>query len=60
MAPEVLRKESYEGEKVDMFSLGVIIFTLVTASAPFVEARANDIRYKYLHHGRPDLFWNIV
>jgi len=38
MAPEILHLRYYIGEKVDIFSLGVVLFNLVTGSRPFHEA----------------------
>jgi len=40
VAPEIyaINENGYNGEKVDMFSFGVILFILVTGVAPFGEA----------------------
>jgi len=34
MAPEIIMKESYN-EKVDVFSLGIILYILATGDFPF-------------------------
>ena len=34
-APEMLRGEKYAGEKVDVWSLGIILFSLLTGELPF-------------------------
>lgn len=35
MAPEILEGKPYSGVAADIFALGVILFGMVTASAPF-------------------------
>ena len=35
MAPEVLERRAYDGKSVDLYALGVILFTLVTVKLPF-------------------------
>ena len=45
-APEVLEKRGYRGERVDIFSMGVILFTMVTGVMPyFDEATVEDPLY---------------
>ena len=34
MAPEIIKRESYD-EKVDVFSLGIILYILATGDFPF-------------------------
>lgn len=57
MAPEMLTNQFYSGEKVDMFALGTLLFMMVTGSAPFIEARPKDIRYKYIYRRKYAEFW---
>lgn len=39
MAPEIIKRNiSYDGMKADIFSLGVVMFTIVFGCFPFTEA----------------------
>lgn len=42
-----------------MFSLGVILFTMLTASRPFGAATPQDERYKTIANTRASMFWKI-
>jgi serine/threonine protein kinase len=35
IAPEIIRAEPYDGSKVDVFSIGVLLYLLVTGAEPF-------------------------
>ena len=35
MAPEILEGRPYSGVAVDIFALGVVLFSMVTGAAPF-------------------------
>ncbi|CAI4052793.1 hypothetical protein N7582_005562 [Saccharomyces uvarum] len=35
MAPELIERRTYDGFKIDIWSLGVILYTLITGSLPF-------------------------
>lgn len=35
MAPELVMKQAYSGEKVDIFAMGVILFIMVAGHPPF-------------------------
>ena len=61
MAPELYTKENfiqYDGEKVDIFSLGVILFNLRTCKWEFVRALSNDPLYKYIKKGKISEYWS--
>ena len=46
MAPEILQGRTYQGDKVDIFAIGVILFMVVTGHAPFeTEASQLDLYY---------------
>lgn len=45
MAPEIYAKITYDGRKVDVFALGVILSVLVKGTMPFRSAQYNDPYY---------------
>ena len=56
-APEILNKEEYDGEKVDVFSSGVVLFAFVSGKYPFTEASNHDRKYRLLMEHRHDEYW---
>ncbi|XP_028622516.1 putative sperm motility kinase W [Grammomys surdaster] len=42
-APEILARKPYDGLAVDMWSLGIVLYVLVTGHFPYVEATAEDM-----------------
>lgn len=52
MAPEIRQEKVYDGRKVDIFSLGVIMFILATGKFPFVESKLDDLHYHLLISGK--------
>ena len=42
MAPEISRNLPYDGKKVDIFSAGVLFFTMKAGVIPFIEAKRYD------------------
>jgi serine/threonine protein kinase len=64
MAPEVLAASddgaAYDGFKSDIFSMGVILFVMVTLTPPFNKvADKTDLFYAHIMHGRHDMFWDL-
>lgn len=67
IAPEILLINEYDncreelnGEAIDVFSLGVIAFVLVTREFPFENANDKDECYKYIYNNEWDKFWECV
>lgn len=48
MAPEIKLKIPYDGKKVDIFSVGVIMFIIVHGIFPFQEAKKDEYFYRLL------------
>ena len=46
--PELLQKQPYEGDKVDVFTCGGILFRMVCGSNPFESAEPDDYLYKMI------------
>ena len=55
--PEMLLKQDYKGRDVDIFSLGVNLFLLMTRMPPWRYAVRNDPYYKYILADQIDMFW---
>ncbi|EGR28785.1 protein kinase domain protein [Ichthyophthirius multifiliis] len=60
-APEIIHKIPYNGFKVDIFALGVILFCMVSGFPPYYQKAAiNDPYYKYFAENEKDLYWNVI
>ena len=57
MAPQIHEGRAYRGSEVDLFAVGVIIFTLYAGHPPFDIAKQDDAFYKWLHYGQAREFW---
>ena len=58
IAPQKFINVFYNGDKADIFSLGVILFNLVTHLLPFSQARNNDPNYRHIINGDLGQYWN--
>jgi len=65
MPPEIIEYKNskdcppYNGQKADIFSLGVIIFCMYLGTPPFKVALKRDPRYKQFVENKL-VFWNII
>lgn len=48
MAPEMQLNIPYKGSEVDVFSLGVVLFSLIAGIFPFKIAHITDSKYKLI------------
>ncbi len=58
-APEILKQQPYGGTAVDVFSIGVVLFVMLTGRYPFKWAHEQDESYKPLSEGKYEKFWTI-
>ena len=66
MAPEIIMKKEYDGQKADMWSLGILLYKLFCADFPFKGKDEKDL-YRHIIKGRykikeyvPDLIKIII
>ena len=60
MAPEIALGHKYTGYKADVFSAGVILFTLVRGIFPFMGSNENDQFYVHLLNKDYGAYWQAV
>jgi serine/threonine protein kinase len=60
MSPEIIRNEPYSGIKCDIFSLGVILFSLMFQKFGFLEASRNDPFYNLIRKKKYDEYWFYI
>ena len=62
VSPEVLiaATKGYDGIKNDIFSLGIILFSLIFGFLPFKNATFTDFRYKFIIKEQYDEFWKSL
>lgn len=65
--PEIINDEPYDITKADIFSLGVLLFTLRTGKFGFLEAKENTstkdiekILYKYIKEKKYPVYWHLL
>ena len=65
MAPEFWElgtetDKSYDGRDADIFSLGVVLFTMIQGFHPFKSSRSQDQYYRLLTNKKYDFYWQNV
>ena len=59
--PEIWEEgKYYTGVEADVFSLGVILFNLVTGMYGFLTSKVNDGYYKFIYQKKYNLYWDSV
>ena len=59
MSPEIHEGNTYSGTKADLFSVGVILYQIVTGKSPFSEASKEDLFYSQLVEGQIENFFQM-
>ena len=66
-APEIINGKPFDGEKADIFSLGVLLFVLRTKKFPFIIPGSKNISfsnqenlYKLIANKKIELFWEKI
>ena len=54
MAPEVVKKEKFD-EKIDIWSLGIVLYELCTGKTPHEELTAPMIMCRIVHEKPPEI-----
>merc|ERR1712151_1083698 len=58
MAPEIIERKPYQGDAVDLFALGCILFVMRSGAMPFDQmARGEDSIYRFFMMNRIDKYW---
>ena len=61
-SPEMWDKFLYKGVESDIFSLGVVLFNLMTGKVGFLTSKKNDYYYKLIinNNGNDELYWEKI
>ena len=64
VSPEMWERKEYDGVKSDIFSLGVVLFNLVTGICGFDTSEVNDKYYKFIveanSSGNYETYWDSI
>jgi serine/threonine protein kinase len=60
MPPQMHNYQPYSGEKADIFSLGAILFALVTGINGFGTSKNDDPYYRFIRNGNINVYWKKV
>ena len=59
-APEICSGKTYNGLKIDIFSLGVILFVMVVGTFPFKNAVQDEYYYQHIYNGDNQKYWEAL
>ena len=59
-APEIHRQVPYNAKKADIFSLGVILFSIVVGRKPFDNATSSDYFYNLIKTNEVDAYFEFI
>ena len=59
-APQIFLHKPYDGVKVDIFSLGVVLLNLVTCKIGFLQATRLDKYYRCIMAKKYNKYWDLV
>ena len=59
-APEILSRKESDGEKIDIFSLGAMLFNIVTCKIGFQMASEKDNFYKFIKYKKYNEYWKFI
>ncbi len=59
-APELNENKPYHADKADVFTLGVILFSMLKGKSAFSKSVQSDKFYKYIYREDYKTFWNMV
>ena len=66
-APEIIERKLYDGTKVDIFSIGAMLFLLMTKNFGFAEAKikkniekVKHLLYKLIKEKEDDRYWELM
>ena len=51
MPPEIKERKEYDGQKADIFSAGVCLYTMVSGNYPFTQASSKCEYYNLIMNG---------
>ena len=57
MAPEIIESKTYDGIKIDLFSMAVILYIIVKGTFPFREAKTDEFYYNLIFSNKLDTYW---
>jgi len=60
MPPQMFNNQPYNGSMADIFSLGVILFNLVTGRFGFNNADNHDPNYQFIRNNLINQYWNSL